>query len=655
MKIFFSNSFLTTLSWKKIVFISFGILILLLPGQLEFVFRAHLRQLHVQTLTNTKSQRFPGMHFSKLSRLKKLREIKVDSEQTKIYVQRSGVRKFCLSQGEMRSKLWAAERAPNKTRLVKDDKYQHEKLKKSSKNTGINSKISYEEFWLFYDRLIFPRYSLTVVHPLFSVEKSWKENVDHPFFSHFLPSSEEYVLTQHISILPPLLDIFSIPGLTNYNSLQIIEFSNRRRGRKNDKDFAIYPFIYYGTGSNKLDHYFAFFPIGGTVRSKLMMDYIHFALFPIWARYGHYRSGYEATSIFFPFFLTGKGLYKREIRIFPFYQYSEFRNHFQRWSFLWPIIFYEKNFLSSQAPQHVFFIVPLYGYKVRKMAASYTLFWPFFSWGYDSQSGAREYNIVWPFVQIQNAKDPFIYKRYFFPFYGIYKFRKKSSEYITPLYFEMVNRSSRYQTRQTFLIPMVWVSEKYGANADTGLPEKRRFTFKMWPFFHYYDDYEEGDFDFNFLSPLGVHGDGYFTRIFSPFWSILTIRSVSFHRLSNRERWVSGVDMSDEDRELYHKKFRYFSIFFRLFSHWRIGDTSHWQVPFLLSYTSKKEQGYRISILYGLFEYNSIPKQDSLESKEDSASQVSRDGKENPIDKADGANEPKETSARRRIFWFIKI
>jgi len=499
--------------------------------------------------------------------------------------------------------------------------------------------ISYEEFWMFYSRLKLPKYQLLMVHPLFLSENYWTKDVDQTFYKHFFRKSIPYVSTQHISLLPPLLDIYRIPGLVNYNSFEIIDYSYKENNLGKESDFAIYPFLWLGRGDKPSENYFALFPFGGTIRGKLITDYITFVLFPIWVKYGDSRTSYYATSLYYPFFMMGKGPNRTEIRMFPFYRYTEITGSYQKWGFLWPFFYYERNFLNSSSPQSLGFFMPVYGFKIRDGARSFSLFYPFFSWGADKETGAREYNMPWPLIQIQDVRNPYTYKRYFFPFYGIYKFRKKSARYITPFYFDMENVTNRYRTRQTFFLPMLWVSERYGTSARTGFPEKRSFFMKFWPFFHYLDDSEQGDFRFNMLSPLFYSRESDIDRIFSPVWSLITVKSVSFNRLSNREKYIAETDPQLLNEESYQQKFRYFSLFFRLLSHWEIGDTQHWQIPLLVSFTSKQGSGHRISFLYGLFEYDTL-----LQAKENSI-----DTKKSKKDKKE------EKKSQTTLFWFIKI
>lgn len=467
---------------------------------------------------------------------------------------------------------------------------------------------SYEEYWLFYDELKLGILNIRTIRPFYMKERFIKRERD-------VDDLDES--PYRISILPPILDIVKTRSIKSYSSFQIFDYtmrlgvSGKEKGEIMDSDFAIFPIILSGSGKSKRDNYFAIFPFGGTIKGKLGMDYIHFVLFPIYVNYGYKRTKYDATSIFWPFFLMGKGYNRYEFRLFPFYSYSFEKENFRRYRILWPLFYYEENFLGSTSPQQVVMLLPLFGVKQRFRSKSYTVFWPFFSWGRDDYRGTSEYNILWPIIQWADSRDPYMYKRYFFPFFGIYKFRNKRSIYVSPLYFEMKSYTKKMLTRQSFLIPMIWISQKFRpAPRSKDAIRETSFYFKIWPLFHYYNDKEDGYFQVNIFSPLWFRRENSVETLYSPFWSIFTMKEVTYYKLSPEEREYYRSNFLDkgemalvEDKSV---RFKYLSLLFRLYSQWEIRDTFHWQIPLLVNYTSKEDAGYKLQFFYGLFEYNSL-------------------------------------------------
>ncbi len=499
-------------------------------------------------------------------------------------------------------------------------------------DTGTGQKVQpyrYQEYWIFYDKLNMPGYEAYTYRPFFISQKHF-----------FISSGVRYLYTDRLFFLPPVLDIFETRRFSNYSFLQVFDFSAVYpmadsldvRGQAREGDLGIFPFFWYGWGQYQRDKYWAFFPLYGTIKGKLGQDYIHFALFPIWTNYGFKKVGYDATSIYWPFFLHGRAPDRMELRVFPFFHYSSQDNNFVRMSVLWPLFFYERNYLYSTAPQTLRFIFPIYGSKTRNLAESYSVFWPFFSWGWDAVSQTKEYTLLWPLFHWGDGKEPVLKKRYFFPVYGYYQHGNKQSQYITPFFFSMLNAKKTYTSRQDFILPMFWLSEVYKpAKENPKELRKAYFYFKFWPVLHVQNDYQNESYQVNIFSPLWFKADQSIEDFYSPFWSIFTYKKLPMAQLSNIKKWYQGLPAGRQNEF----QFEYISVLFRLYSQWEIGDIFHWQIPLLASYTSQKDHGMRFRLLHGFFEVNNLD----------------QDDKKSSIP----TKNPKQKSYKYRFLWFIKI
>lgn len=517
-------------------------------------------------------------------------------------------------------------------------------------------KISYEEYWLFYDEFRVPGLYLEVVRPFYvqyyyqvEAEKKRLHGRDRSF--------------DRIFVLPPLLDMIWTPRYTNYNFMQIMDVQTiygtiwNRRQKPRESDIGIYPFFWYGWGEKENENYWAVFPFYGTIKGKVAMDYLHFVAFPVWMEYGFQKMGYKALSLYFPFFLHGRGNNRLELRFFPFLSYSYYDNNYERWSILWPLYFHERNFLYSDSPQTLDILIPVYGRKKQRLSESHLFFWPFFSWGYDATTGEETYSVLWPLVQIADQNDPYMRKRYYFPFYGEYEFRHKWSQYITPFYFAMDSWKEITTTRHSYVVPMFWVHESYKwhQTSQGQSYDKSYQYFKFWPIVHVLKDYEADKTYINMLSPLWMNADMAMDSFYNPLWSLFTYKRIPVKELARQSRWYKKWRESGSGRE--KAQFRYLSVLFRLYSQWRIGDYFHLQIPLLFQYSSKEDRGYAFSLLHGLVAYDKLsPSDEGIDMRRDLRlnAQGSEDGEGDAQKQADksSAGEKKGTL---RLFWFIEI
>lgn len=327
-----------------------------------------------------------------------------------------------------------------------------------------------------------------------------------------------------------------------------------------DYDFGIFPLLFFGCSPDRADRYFFLLPLGGTIKGKLAHRRISafafpgvalFFLFPpantylalVWlaaslvpAYVDYEASGYKAWGVFWPLIQRGVGPGRDDIRVLPFYAHNYKKDMYDNYNFFL-IINYQRVRLGDDE-QKTLFVFPLFArrWNVSGNASSSALLWPFFSWGYNRKTGDRELNFPWPLVMMQDCESPYIYKRIFFPFFGLYRYeRSRETFFITPLYFRMKSSSAAMSSMSRYLLFVVWSLEReYRGEPHPYYGNSWRY-FKIWPLFHYERD-DRGNASFNLLSLLPLRDPDGYELLYQPFWTIFEYR-----RLMTGERRLGFV------------------------------------------------------------------------------------------------------------------
>ncbi len=323
-----------------------------------------------------------------------------------------------------------------------------------------------------------------------------------------------------------------------------------------DYDFGFFPFVYYGSSTEKGDNYFMLWPFGGTLRGKLgqkrisayiFPGFLLFVFFPPWQvvanpigvyalsivylfasfmpLYTDYEfKDYKAWGLVWPILQRGKSSDRDEFRILPFYAHSKKEGWYSNYSIL--MIFNYRRTFYKDREHKTLFIFPLFGRKwsTNEDVSAFTVLWPFFSWGYNKRIGDTRYNLPWPLVQIQDCKKPYIKKRIFFPFYGSYKYEKNETFFITPLYFTMTRNAKTYRSEYYINCILIWYFKRDYNKIHSYYGNSWRY-FKIWPLFHIeYNDL--GDYQFQLLSLLPVRDPEGYDRLYQPLWSLFEYRKL---------------------------------------------------------------------------------------------------------------------------------
>ncbi len=444
----------------------------------------------------------------------------------------------------------------------------------------------YEWFWVFYEKDHDKRIS-TVVY--------------RPFFMRNAYASGK---TFEASLMPLVYWKYGSAHGSEWKSLfGFVDSVDYRHGNGvQDYDFGIFPLLFYGNSTDVRDRYFMLLPFGGTVKGKLAQEHITawvfpgFLLFflyppglnlttlavlaasliPVWVDYG--AKDYTAWGILWPLIQRGTSPSRDDFRILPFYAHNYKKDVYDNYSFLMLANF--QNVYLKNDVQRTVFILPFYGRRWNEsgVAGSSTLLWPFFSWGFNRKAGDFELNFPWPLVMIQDCKNPYIYKRIYFPFYGNYIYEKKETFFITPLYFSMKDTTRALTAEYYFNALIVWYFKReYHGKPDAYYGKSWRY-FKVWPLLQYEHD-DRGNSNFNMLSLLPFRDPDGYEMLYQPLWTLFEYRT-----LAGGEKRM-GIAL-----RLYYQAWS--------------GDFFYAKIPFLFTYREDKDVLTKISFLFSMFGYS---------------------------------------------------
>jgi hypothetical protein len=447
--------------------------------------------------------------------------------------------------------------------------------------------VDFNWFWVFYERESAGSHATFIVRPFYL-----KTGTNTSFFQ--------------ASLMPILFWRYKTPDYDKWKWLfGFGQVDDVRREGKRDFDFGFFPLLFFGFGTDAVkENYFFLWPIGGMLKDKFVTNklsayvfpgFLLFVFFPpagilSWTTLGwgllslipvylYYEVGeFKAWNIVWPFLYYGRGGLREDFRIFPIFSIFRKRGWYDKYSVMF-IVNYQRFYFSDDL-HHTFFLLPLVGRKWSRSGrmSAVTFLWPLFSWGYDKRIGDWRLNVPWPLVQIEDCETPKIYKRIFFPFYGMYRYGNSETMFITPFYFRLRKSSYRFDSEDHFSILIFWFYRRsYHTGPDSYFGNEWRY-FKMWPVFNVeYNDL--GDRSFNMLSLLLFRDREGYERMYQPFWSVL-----EYVRLRNGEQRLG--------------------LFLRLwFQRWE--DTSFFcKIPFMISVGVRENRLTELAFLEYMFGYS---------------------------------------------------
>ena len=170
-----------------------------------------------------------------------------------------------------------------------------------------------------------------------------------------------------------------------------------RKADTDDDDTWIFPILAWGDAPNGHGPYFAFFPLFGTLKGKILADRIDFIMFPL---YAHTEAGdWKSTHILWPLIAWGESPTRSHTRVLPFWSQSDSPTRSNR-TLLWPIGHWGSEIRGDRTFDD-WFVFPLVGHKWARddTFSEWTFLFPFFGFSHDDKNGDDYKAIVWPFYK----------------------------------------------------------------------------------------------------------------------------------------------------------------------------------------------------------------------------------------------------------------
>ncbi len=278
-----------------------------------------------------------------------------------------------------------------------------------------------------------------------------------------------------------------------------------------EKQFRIYPFVFYRHSENPERRQFALVPFYGNFG-----DRVKFVLFPLYLE-TRSPSG-VSRNVLWPVFAFYSGG-RKGFRFWPFFGRIEEKNYRARFA-AWPFYF-EKTTSPGQSYRHYKAFFPFY-YRFDYLTESHRIYlWPLFQKSTDPARNLESFHLPWPFFNFKRSDEGRRIR--FFPFFEKSDTAdvKKTSFFLWPLYASStVNFSTYEQTKKSFLIALKIKSEKpFGGNRNSSL------KVDFWPFFSYKRD-EKGSVYFHAVSPLEpfIGSSEKLYRNYSFLWRVFEVR-----------------------------------------------------------------------------------------------------------------------------------
>lgn len=284
-----------------------------------------------------------------------------------------------------------------------------------------------------------------------------------------------------------------------------------------DYDFMLFPLLWFGTGTEKRERYFALFPLGGVIESFAGFAEVGFALFPLyyWAK----KEIREPETLHNVTPLIGwadGGPRDGSWRVLPLAGHWKYEGKYDKWSVLWPVFHWQKNRLDTSDPSTNVTVWPLFGWESSQRTRFFTLLWPFFRWRTErvdvvDDRGERheeEYwhdDFLWPLWRSEHVRD-YDYLR-LFPFFSRFRSEELDSDaWAIPFLWRREVRERDWTKRTFDFVPLMHWERKQWRNApDAALPSRPDdVAFKLWPLFAARDEAGASDFKIPALLPLDI-------------------------------------------------------------------------------------------------------------------------------------------------------
>ncbi|MGH7885166.1 MAG: hypothetical protein ACRENO_05670, partial [Thermodesulfobacteriota bacterium] len=282
-----------------------------------------------------------------------------------------------------------------------------------------------------------------------------------------------------------------------------------------EKDFRLYPFIFYRDSEiNELDH-FGIFPFYGNLKNFLGKEEIDFVLFPFYL--SSKNEGENTESYLWPVFSKYSGNHAGG-RVWPLYgKRTREKDDFEEKFILWPFYYNKsKEFYGEHQYQHLFF--PFYAESSVLGIKNRSYLVPFISFTENEERGNKRWDIPWPLVNVSKGE---VEQTRVFPFYSSSRNEKlddKDGFILWPIF--NYKQSTLYDyvvIRKSFLLFLYKDIEKISLEDN----EKIAKRVHLWPFFSYERD-EEGYTNIHAVTVFEpfVRSNERLYRNYSAFWRL---------------------------------------------------------------------------------------------------------------------------------------
>jgi hypothetical protein len=413
----------------------------------------------------------------------------------------------------------------------------------------------------FFDDAEGPGYEETAVHPL------WR--------SVTTPERHE------VQILDPLFNYSRHDDRSSFRFLSLGWF-NRYYPEPEEKewDLRLFPLLFAGGGPPG-DNYFALIPLGGTIRDFAGFREALIVLFPLYYRLTKDVDEEENFHNITPFIgWTSGGAKDGSFRFLPIYGQWLWEGQYERYSYLWPFLHYQKNRLNTSTPSTLFAFWPFFKIDRSERHRFLTLLWPFFRFNeateIDRDTGEEEeyyrYDFLWPLYRREKTRD--FERTRLFPFFSRYRSEDLDSDaFAIPFLWRREARTEEW-TKKTFdLVPLLHRQvQKY----HDGRPDN--WEWRLWPFFASGEFHGTRAVRVPILIPLG---DNRFTSDFRANWSPLV---TLYH----------DVQKPNGDRRI--------TALLRLFEYRRTAQRTSWTIPVVYAGESTEDRTTH-DLLWGLVRF----------------------------------------------------
>ena len=256
--------------------------------------------------------------------------------------------------------------------------------------------------WPLVDYRRSPAVDLTTLHllgPLLTYQRKGHER-DYglrPLYYHAVDTESG---AQTSDYLYPVATRRSERGGTAFEGVQLLNYDFGSPDTGSDNKFNLFPFVFYGRAPDR-GHYFAVFPLGGTIYDLLGKDEIRFALFPLYGQTR--RKGTTVTNILWPVFASIRGENESGLKVWPLFGYSQKSGVYRKRMMLWPIFFSYDLHLDTPNPVRKRTVFPLYVGTDSPVYSSHTYLWPFFNHVEDRRKDYEEWDFPWPLFSLSRG------------------------------------------------------------------------------------------------------------------------------------------------------------------------------------------------------------------------------------------------------------